>query len=167
MPPLPHKPAGLLHTSSIPLLEAFAPVLMGPGSTPKALRRQPRISERQEKPRRASQHGWEATTGWSEARQDALILTFTDTSRSESSTQRPSSALKRVASGRWSSPSIIGFWSTRYVSSMYQDCTAWTVVKVPVNGRSPAGKLARRDPQLLVTSAVANGAEAHSHVAPP
>ena len=41
------------------------------------------------------------------------------------------------------------------------------MVKVPVNGRSPAGELARRDPQLLVTSAVANGAEAHSHVAPP
>jgi hypothetical protein len=40
------------------------------------------------------------------------------------------------------------------------------VVNVPVNGRSPAGELARRDPQLLVTSAMAKGTEAHLHVAP-
>jgi hypothetical protein len=40
------------------------------------------------------------------------------------------------------------------------------VVNVPVNGRSPTGELARRDPQLLVTSAMAEGAEAYSHIAP-
>ena len=59
------------------------------------------MSERREKPPRASRPDWEATTGWSEARRDALILTFTDTSRSESSTRRPSSAVKLVTSQRW------------------------------------------------------------------
>jgi hypothetical protein len=49
---------------------------------------------------------------------------------------------------------------------MYQDYTAWTVVKVPVNGKSSAGELTGRDPQLFATSAVAGGAEAHSHIAP-
>jgi hypothetical protein len=48
----------------------------------------------------------------------------------------------------------IGFWLTPYVPTMYQEYTFWTVVKVPVNGRFPAGELARRDPQLLVTSAI-------------
>jgi hypothetical protein len=42
-----------------------------------------------------------------------------------------------------------------------------TVVKVPANGRSPAGELTRRDPQLFATSAMAAVAEAHSHIAPP
>jgi hypothetical protein len=60
----------------------------------------------------------------------------------------------------------IGFWLTRYAPTMYQDCTAWTVVTSPVNGRSPAGGLMRRAPQLLVTSAILGGAEAHSHIAP-
>ena len=39
-------------------------------------------------------------------------------------------------------------------------------VTPPVNGKVPAGELARRDPQLFATSAMADGAEAHSHIAP-
>jgi hypothetical protein len=49
---------------------------------------------------------------------------------------------------------------------MYQEHTFWTVIKSPVNGRFSAGGLMRRDPQLLVTSAVAYGVEAHSDIAP-
>jgi len=40
-------------------------------------------------------------------------------------------------------------------------------VTSPVDGRFSAGELMCRDPQLLVTSAMAYGAEAHSHIAPP
>src|ERR671913_117697 len=50
---------------------------------------------------------------------------------------------------------------------MYQNPSAWSVVKVPVNGRFPAGELTRKDPQLLVTSAILVGTEARSHIAPP
>jgi hypothetical protein len=39
-------------------------------------------------------------------------------------------------------------------------------VTSPGDGRFPTGELARRDPQLLVTSAIAEGAEAHLHMAP-
>jgi hypothetical protein len=39
-------------------------------------------------------------------------------------------------------------------------------VTSPFNGRFPAGELEGRDPQLLVTSAILGGAEAHSHIAP-
>jgi hypothetical protein len=61
----------------------------------------------------------------------------------------------------------IGFWWTRYISSVYPDCTAWAVAKVPVNGRFPTGELTRRHSGLFATSAILGGAEAHSHIAPP
>ena len=41
------------------------------------------------------------------------------------------------------------------------------LVTIPVNGKSSAGELTRRDPQLFATSATAGGAEARSHIAPP
>jgi hypothetical protein len=47
---------------------------------------------------------------------------------------------------------------------MYQDYTACPVAKVPGNGKSFADELARRDPQLFVTSAILGDAEAHSHI---
>jgi predicted alpha/beta-fold hydrolase len=45
--------------------------------------------------------------------------------------------------------------------------TAKLFVTTPVNGKSPADELTRKDPQLLVTSAIQGSAEAHSHIAPP
>jgi hypothetical protein len=39
-------------------------------------------------------------------------------------------------------------------------------VTSPVAGRFPAGELVGKDPQLLVTSAILGGAEAHSRIAP-
>jgi hypothetical protein len=65
----------------------------------------------------------------------------------------------------------IGFWLTPYVPTMYQEYTFWTVVKVPVNGRFPAGELARRDPSFWSRARLSGGAEAHLHTrtlqAPP
>ena len=40
-------------------------------------------------------------------------------------------------------------------------------VTSPVTGRFLADELTRRDPQLLVTSAILGGAESRSHIAPP
>jgi hypothetical protein len=46
------------------------------------------------------------------------------------------------------------------------ECSVWSVVKVPVNGKFSAGELTRRDPQLFATSEIVGGAEAHLHIAP-
>jgi hypothetical protein len=79
----------------------------------------------------------------------------------------PSSAAKLVTSRRSPSPLLhrvlVGPSCTQGVS----DCTAWVVVKVPVDGRFPAGELMRRDPRLFATSAILGDAEAASHIAPP
>jgi hypothetical protein len=37
-------------------------------------------------------------------------------------------------------------WLMRYIPRVHQRYTAWFVVKVPVNGRSPAGELTCTDP---------------------
>jgi hypothetical protein len=60
----------------------------------------------------------------------------------------------------------IGFWLAPYIPTMYQAHTFWAVVTSPVTGRSAVGELMRRDPQLLVTSVILGGTEAHSHIAP-
>jgi hypothetical protein len=59
---------------------------------------------------------------------------------------------------------------TPYIPGIYLGCTAKNrqlFVTPPVDGKSPAGELARRTPELFATSAIADGAEAHSHIAPP
>jgi hypothetical protein len=103
-------------------------------------------------------------------------------SKAAGSSWRPPSASGRVTSGR----GFIPLCSTPYETGVHvlrcnlkrqllltgrfspcRDREARTVVTSTVNGRFPAGELTRRAPQLFATSAMAGGAEAHPHIAPP
>jgi hypothetical protein len=113
-----------------------------------------------------------ATVGRREVGAWRLVLsprTASPNLRPPGSSWRPSSAVELVTRSRWREPPLHTFLlyplCGRSVVRVVRK-TRQIFVTLPVNGKSSAGELMRRDPPLLVTSAILGGAEAHSHIAP-